>query len=226
MPAAVMIGEDSRFPTHHGIDYIAILHALGYQRLSFEWASSRDRGEAVALLPKFWSRRSALRGASTITQQLAKNLYLSASRNPLRKAKEAVTAYRIEGAMSKQRIMELYLNVVEFGDEVWGVEAGSQKYFGRRASQLSRTQAASLAGSLPFPLRSNPGYRPGRMAWRRDLILRRMQGEQVEVPRVEEETPAAADTLAPQPPSDTTPNPAPEGDSLPPAVTPPDSVGE
>ncbi len=226
MVPAVMIGEDNRFLTHHGLDYLAILQALGYPRQTFDWGSARDRGQALGLLSKIWSRRDALRGASTITQQLAKNLYLSPSRNPLRKVKEAVTAYRIEAAMSKPRILELYLNVVELGDDVWGVEAASQQYFVRPAARLTREQAASLAGSLPFPLRSNPGYRPSRMRWRRDLILRRLQGEQVEVPRVEEETPAEpSDTLEPPPPNTTTP-PPPEADTATPAETPPDSTAQ
>jgi monofunctional biosynthetic peptidoglycan transglycosylase len=83
--------------------------------------------------------------------------------------------------------MELYLNVAEFGPNIWGAEAASQFYFDRPARRLTPAQAASLAGSLPFPLSSNPAYRPGRMRWRRDLILRRMRGETIEVPREEEE---------------------------------------
>ena len=215
MGTAVMIGEDNRFQSHHGVDYLAILQALGYPRQSYDWSSGRDRGQALRVVTSLWSHPSALRGASTITQQLAKNLYLSPSRNPLRKVKEALTAYRIEAAMSKQRILELYLNVVELGDEVWGVDAASRKYFARPAARLTREQAASLAGSLPFPLRSNPEYRPGRMRWRRDLILRRMQGEEVVVPRVEEETPVEpSDTLAPSP-VDTLVTPVPEIDTTP-----------
>lgn len=101
--------------------------------------------------------------------------------------------------------MELYLNVVELGDEIWGVEAASEVYFQHHAREISREQAAALAGALPFPLRSNPNYRPGRMRWRQDLILRRMRGEWVEVPKVEEEeiVPLEAqpgDSLTPVPP--------------------------
>ena len=106
-----------------------------------------------------WGRREALRGASTITQQVAKNLYLSPSRNPLRKIKEALTAYRLERALGKRRILELYLNIAELGDGIWGVEAASRRYFKTSARRLTDTQAASLAATLPFPLRSNPGYR-------------------------------------------------------------------
>jgi monofunctional biosynthetic peptidoglycan transglycosylase len=128
-----------------------------------------------------------LRGASTITQQVAKNLYMSPSRNPLRKLKEAVTAWRLERALGKPRILELYLNIAELGDGIWGVEAASRRYYNRSARRLTETQAAALAATLPFPLRSNPGYRPNRMRRRQDLILRRMRGERIEVPPVEEE---------------------------------------
>jgi monofunctional glycosyltransferase len=203
---AVVIGEDNNFPVHRGIDYLALAHAIGYQRDSFSWASSRDRSELFSLLPHAWGKREKLRGASTITQQLAKNLYLSASRNPLRKVKEAVTAYRLEGALGKPRILELYLNVVELGPGVWGAEAAGEHYFDRHAIALTREQAAALAATLPFPLTSNPDFRPGRMRWRQNLILRRMGGEWVEVPKEEtEDEPLnpAAELLAP-PPFDTT----------------------
>jgi monofunctional biosynthetic peptidoglycan transglycosylase len=212
-----MIGEDQKFLTHHGIDYLAMAQALGYRRPDLSWEDPRDRAALLAVLPNAWSRRDKLRGASTITQQLAKNLYLSASRNPLRKVKEAVITWRLEHALGKRRIMELYLNVVELGDGVWGMEAASQLYFKRAARKLTREQAAALAGTLPFPRSSNPGYRPGRMRWRQNLILRRMRGEQVEVPTVEEPpetpeetpTPVSPDSVA----ADTT-------DTVPPAPTP------
>ena len=131
--------------------------------------------------------REGVRGASTITQQLAKNLYLSPSRSPLRKMKEAVTAYRLEQALGKKRILELYLNVAELGPGVWGVDAASRRYYNRPARTLTQSQAASLAATLPFPLGSNPRYKPARMRRRQDLILRRMQGERVVVPKVEDE---------------------------------------
>ena len=103
-----------------------------------------------------------MRGASTITQQLAKNLYLSPSRNPLRKLKEAVTAWRLEYWLGKDRILELYLNVVELGPEVWGVEAGSRKYFGRSARQL-RPGRSGGAGRVRCHSRSDrtPATGPG-----------------------------------------------------------------
>ena len=182
MPQAVLVAEDHRFFDHGGIDYQAIREALGYRRADFTWDDPRDRAELRRVMSRAWERRDRVRGASTLTQQLAKNLYLSPSRNPLRKVKEAVTAYRLEWALGKRRILELYLNVVEFGPEIWGVDAAAQHYFGRPATRLSTEQAAALAGTLPFPLRSNPDHRPGRMRWRQQLILRRMWGERIQIP--------------------------------------------
>ena len=205
MRDAAMIGEDNKFLTHSGIDYLELAHALGYRPETFDWHNPRQRRELLAVLPSAWSKRDQLRGASTITQQLAKNLYLSPSRNPLRKLKEAVITWRLESALGKRRIMELYLNIVELGEDVWGVEAASELYFRRSALQISVEQAAALAGTLPFPLLSNPDLRPGRMRWRQDLILRRIRGENVEVPKQEEEEPAipeptpVADSTSPLP---------------------------
>jgi monofunctional biosynthetic peptidoglycan transglycosylase len=237
---AATTGEDARFWDHAGLDYVEIRHALGYRRAGFAWKSPRDREELGRLLGHSWARREALRGASTITQQVAKNLYLSPSRNPLRKLKEAVTAYRLEWALGKPRILELYLNIAELGEGIWGVEAASRRYFNRPARRLTDTQASALAATLPFPLRSNPAYRPNRMRRRQDLILRRMHGEPVEVPKVEEEpmiqpgdtiqwTPgvdslldslrAPVETLPPpaaaQPDSTPAPDSAPAADSVP-----------
>jgi monofunctional biosynthetic peptidoglycan transglycosylase len=189
MALAAITGEDNNFLEHDGIDYAAIRKALGYRRREFDWDDPRDRADLRRALSRAWERRAALRGASTITQQLAKNLYLSSSRNPLRKVKEAVTAYRLERALGKRRILELYLNVAEMGDDIWGVEAASRAYFRKSAAKLSRSEAAALAGLLPFPLRSNPSLKPGRMRWRQQLILRRMAGERLEIPKTEEETP-------------------------------------
>ena len=171
-----IIGEDWRFRMHHGIDFAEIRDALGAGPDHGAWATVRAA----------WRRRDHLRGASTITQQVAKNLYLSPSRNPLRKLKEAVTAVRLEWALSKDRILELYLNVVEWGPGVWGVTAASEAYFGVAPSQLTEQQAAALAATLPFPLTSNPVLRPARMLARRDLILARYHGADVYIPPVEE----------------------------------------
>ncbi|MEO5798838.1 MAG: biosynthetic peptidoglycan transglycosylase [Gemmatimonadales bacterium] len=190
MKRAVMIGEDNRFYEHGGFDFVEMRKAVGYSRDSFALGNSRDRADLVRAVKRSWSKRGSVRGASTITQQLAKNLYLSPSRNPLRKVKEAVTAWRLEFWLSKDRIMELYLNTAEMGDEVWGVEAASQRYFRRSAKALTAEQAATLAAVLPFPRSSNPNYRPGRMNWRKNLILRRLRGEKVELPVEENDQPA------------------------------------
>lgn len=184
---AVVTAEDARFREHAGIDWYEVRKALGYRRGRFAWSSLSDLKELGWALQQTGNRREATRGASTITQQLAKNLYLSPSRNPLRKLKEAITAYRLERALGKDRILELYLNVAELGNGVWGVEAASRRYFRTSARQVSLTQAAALAATLPFPLGSNPAFRPVRMRRRQDLILLRMRGERVEVPKVEEE---------------------------------------
>src|SRR5262245_19179171 len=161
MREAVLVSEDHRFYVHGGIDYQAIREALGYRRDDFTWSDPRDRAELRRAMGNAWSRRNRIRGASTITQQLAKNLYLSPSRNPLRTVKEALTAWRLEAALDKERILELYLNVVEFGPGIWGVEAASQAYFGKSARRLSDVQAALLAATLPSPLRANPASRAG-----------------------------------------------------------------
>jgi monofunctional biosynthetic peptidoglycan transglycosylase len=157
----IIIAEDSRFKTHHGIDFIELRDA---------WAAGGHRG------------------ASTITQQLAKNLYLSPSRSIFRKLKEAVTAVRLELALSKDRIMHLYLNTSEWGPGVWGAAAASEAYFGASPSQLDPAQAAALAATLPQPRTSNPAFRPARMLARRDLILARYYGGKTPVPPLEEDS--------------------------------------
>jgi monofunctional biosynthetic peptidoglycan transglycosylase len=187
MAEAATTGEDARFWSHGGIDFQEVRAALGYRRPSFDWGSKRDRAELWRVAGTVWARLKGMRGASTITQQLAKNLYLSPSRSPLRKLKEAVTAYRLEHTLGKRRILELYLNVAELGPGIWGVEAASRKYYHRPARRLTESQAAALAATLPFPLTSNPKHKPARMRRRQDLILRRMQGERVEVPKIEDE---------------------------------------
>jgi len=173
----VVIGEDSRFRTHHGLDFDEIRDAAGVAPGAGVWTTAQA----------LWAHRDRVRGASTITQQLAKNLYLSPSRSALRKLKEAVTAVRLELALPKERILELYLNTAEWGPGFWGVEAASETYFGVRASRLTAEQAAALAATLPFPRSSNPMFQPSRMATRRELILARYYGADVTVPPVLDE---------------------------------------
>lgn len=170
-----LIGEDDAFYTHHGIDFRQLREALGYRRAAFSWKNPRDRAELWRVLSRTQQGLPA-RGASTITQQLAKNLYLSPSRNPLRKVKEAVIAWRLERSLDKDRILALYLNVAEFGPNTWGVEAASQRYYRRSAARLSQDQAAMIAATLPHPLTSNPGFRPGRTRYRANLLLDRLYG--------------------------------------------------
>jgi len=139
---AVLVAEDISFFTHRGF----------------------DPGELRNAVEKAIEDGSMPRGASTITQQLAKNLWLSPSRNPVRKVKEAMLTWQLERNLSKRRILELYLNVAEFGPGVYGAEAASRRYFGKPAAALSDDEAAQLAASLPSPRiwhpgASGPGYR-------------------------------------------------------------------
>src|SRR5947208_6308877 len=182
----VIIAEDSRFRSHVGIDPAEIADALGVDGAHGFWSAV---GAA-------WSHRDRLRGASTITQQLAKNLYLSSSRNPIRKLKEAATALRLELALSKDRILELYLNVAEWGPGIWGVDAASRAYFAVPAARLTEEQAAELAATLPHPRTSTPTFRPERTLARRGLILARYHGVNVYIPP-EEETDSLPMALVP-----------------------------
>lgn len=172
---AVLAAEDHRFYDHAGLDWIEVRRAAGYPRDEFRWFGGRDWADLADGLWESLRGRRPVRGASTITQQLAKNLYLSPARSLPRKLKEALLAKRLEWVLSKDRILELYLNHVEFGPGVWGVEAASQTYFNKSASRLSRQEAAALAATLPAPLRSNPAYRPAEMRARQELIMRRMR---------------------------------------------------
>jgi monofunctional biosynthetic peptidoglycan transglycosylase len=149
---AVLVAEDGAFWEHDGIDLEQIKESI---------ETAIEKGDAP-------------RGASTITQQLAKNLYLSPSRNPLRKFEELIITRRLEATLPKARILELYLNVVEWGEGVWGAEAAARHYFGVSASALSPQQAALLAGALINPVRYSPGHPPKRLLRRQQVILSRM----------------------------------------------------
>jgi monofunctional biosynthetic peptidoglycan transglycosylase len=146
MPLAVVASEDQRFPDHFGVDFAAISKAL----------SQYDEGDG-------------LRGASTITQQTAKNLFLWSGRSFIRKGLEAGLAVGLETLWGKKRILEVYLNVAEFGKGIYGVEAASQQYFGRSASKLTMNQAARLAVLLPSPRTRSPNnltyYLHQRVDW-------------------------------------------------------------
>lgn len=151
MPQAVVAAEDQKFLDHWGFDMEAMEKA---------WEGNK-KGKRI-------------KGASTITQQTAKNVFLWPNRNLVRKGLEAYFTVLIELIWSKERIMEVYLNVIEMGDGIYGVEAAAQTYFKKPAAKLNRNEAALIAAVLPNPRRWNParptGYIQGRQAW----ILRQM----------------------------------------------------
>ena len=180
---AVIVAEDYRFREHNGIDWVSLAEEVRWTGDDdFSWWSPSDLAALTRALGYVWSHRGEIRGRSTITQQLAKNLYFGTDRSLLRKALEFVVARRLEKRLGKDRILELYLNVVEWGPGVFGVETAARTYFGTSAAGLSMWQAASLAATLPHPLTSNPSRSPGRMAWRRDLILQRLNAGPGAVP--------------------------------------------
>lgn len=148
MPLAVIASEDQRFPVHHGVDFTALGKAVS------EYKDGRG-----------------LRGASTITQQTAKNLFLWNGRSFVRKGLEAGLAVAIDAFWPKRRILEVYLNIAEFGPGIYGVEAASRKHFGVTASQLSQNQAARLAAVLPNPQEFNAAQ-PSAYVWDRVAWIR------------------------------------------------------
>ena len=119
-------------------------------------------------------RMEFARGGSTITQQLAKNLYLSPSKNPIRKIKELLITRRLDIALTKQRILEIYLNVIEWGDGIYGADAAARTYFRKPASALSADEAALLAAAIINPRTLNPGRPVARLRTRQQMIMRRM----------------------------------------------------
>jgi monofunctional biosynthetic peptidoglycan transglycosylase len=131
--------------------------------------------EIKASLERNWEEGQFLRGGSTITQQLAKNLYLSPTRNPVRKVKELLIARRLEAALTKQRIFEIYLNMIEWGDGIFGCEAASRAYFGKACANLDYEEAALLAGAIINPREHSPAKPTRRLLRRQEIILRKMQ---------------------------------------------------
>jgi monofunctional biosynthetic peptidoglycan transglycosylase len=153
---AVIASEDARFTEHEGVDWEAIEKA---------YKENVRKGRPV-------------RGGSTITQQLAKNLFLSSERSYVRKAQELAITYMIEAMWDKRRILEVYLNVVEWGEGIFGAEAASRQYFGVGAAQLNAEQAARLAAYLPNPKRYGR-IRSGPYLDRRTAAIRRFMGDAV-----------------------------------------------
>jgi monofunctional biosynthetic peptidoglycan transglycosylase len=175
---AVIVTEDSAFWQHEGVDY---------EQLRESMETNWERGEFA-------------RGASTITQQLAKNLYLSPSKNPIRKLKELMITRRLELELPKQRILEIYLNSIEWGDGVWGAEAAARRYFRKSAADLSASEAALLAGAIANPHIMDPARPTARLRRRQSMIMRRM-GAVTPPPVVAEPVPATTpgDVLPPVP---------------------------
>lgn len=168
---AVLAGEDTNFFTHGGFDYEAIQKAWEHaQRQSAKEA--KEEGENDDWLP---SLPEFKRGGSTISQQLAKNLYLSSQRTLLRKGQEAALTVMLERTLTKRRILEIYLNVIEWGDGVYGAEAASRRYFRKSATALNANEAAYLSAMIPNPRTVfNPQNNPRRVARRQRIIMRGM----------------------------------------------------
>lgn len=169
IPKMAVAAEDANFYKHNGFDFDAIEKAL---------RANKRRGKIV-------------RGGSTITQQLAKNLWLSPKRSWMRKGLEAVLTARLELSLEKDRILELYLNVIEFGDGVFGIEAAARHYYGVGAAKLSPTQAATLIASIPQPLKYNPKRPSARITRVSERLLR--ESGLAPKPEVEEPEPEDED---------------------------------
>lgn len=150
---AVIVSEDAAFYSHSGVDF----------------------DEMRASLEKNIRKGRFVRGGSTLTQQLAKNLYLSPSRNPIRKIREVLIARELEQKLTKARILELYLNLIEWGDGVFGAEAAARHYFSTSASNLTPEQAALLAAIIPNPRRFGKSLQSKRVQRKKSIILARMR---------------------------------------------------
>jgi monofunctional biosynthetic peptidoglycan transglycosylase len=175
---AVLIGEDDKFWRHEGFDYEAM-------------------GKAIE---KDIKAKKFRLGGSTITQQLAKNLYLSPSKNPVRKLREAIITWRLERALSKRRILEIYLNVAEWGDKgIFGIEAAAQHYYGKHASELGPEEAARLAAVLPNPRKFSPLGDRRYVVNRSNLIYNIMVRRGIVVPEFEEIEQEKEEVSAPEP---------------------------
>ena len=189
--AAVVASEDQTFYVHHG----------------FDWKSLGDALRA-------WSDGRKLRGASTISQQVAKNLFLWPGRSIVRKALEAWFTLWIELLWPKQRILEVYLNVAELGDGVFGAEAAARRYFGQSAASLDASESALLAAMLPSPRRSNPANPSHFLRERQHWILAQIRPSKIQPPPSDEspppvQPPPLVEPLPPvEPPPDFEPPPA------------------
>ena len=149
---AVLVAEDGAFYTHAGVDWHEV------------WESVETN----------WEEGRIVRGGSTITQQLAKNLYLSTSKDPIRKFKELLITWILEARLTKKRILELYLNIIEWGPGIFGIEAAAQRHFHKPASRLTMEEGARLAAVIPSPLRRRPTDDNDYVNKKAQLILKRM----------------------------------------------------
>jgi len=188
---AVLIGEDDKFYQHDGFDYEAIEQA-------FEKNLKVGRFAA---------------GASTISQQLTKNLFLNPEKSLTRKGKEAILTWRMEHALSKRRILELYVNVAEWGDGIFGIEAAARHYYGKPASALSSTEAAHLAAVLPNPIRFNPLSSQRYVAFRANLIHSIMVRRGVAIEDFQEVMATPDEPTQAAPPQDAAPEAAPDANA-------------
>jgi monofunctional biosynthetic peptidoglycan transglycosylase len=170
---SVLAGEDSNFIAHNGFDYSSIERAWDEaQKTSEKEAKAEGDNDPSDWIPDL---KNFKRGGSTVTQQLAKNLYLSSERSLTRKAREAFITYFLERSLSKCRILEIYLNVIEWGDGIYGAEAAAQTYFHKPAASLSPNEAAFLSAMIPSPLNIfNPQKNLRRVQRRQRVILRGM----------------------------------------------------
>ncbi len=171
---AVLIGEDDKFWHHEGFDYQAIERAI----------------EKNIMAKKFKM------GGSTISQQLAKNLYLSPSKNPVRKIKEAILTWRLEKTLSKRRILELYVNVAEWGDGIFGIGEAARHYYGVSAASLTARQASKLAAILPNPILYSPTGASRYVRNRSNIIYAIMRKRGIVVPDYREVMALAPDSTA------------------------------
>jgi monofunctional biosynthetic peptidoglycan transglycosylase len=170
---AVIVTEDGAFWEHGGVDFQQLKESMEVNIERMEFA----------------------RGASTITQQLAKNLYLSPSKNPIRKGRELLIARRLEAELSKRRILELYLNLIEWGNGIYGAEAAARTYFGKSAADLGPQESALLAAAINNPRLFDPGHPSARLRRRQEMVLRRLGAATL--------PPVVAEPLTPAPALDT-----------------------
>lgn len=160
---AVLIGEDDKFWNHDGFDVQGMEQAI-------------ERS----------LKKGSVAGGSTISQQLSKNLYLSPNKNPVRKIKEAIITWRIESTLSKRRILEIYLNVAEWGDGIFGIEAAARHYYGKSAKKLTAREASRLAAVLPNPIKYNPTRSQKYVKNRARIIYKIMQRRGIVIPDFKE----------------------------------------